>query len=187
MNSARLKILRTHLELNQEEMSSKLGITQANYSLIESGHRKIPKRLTESLINVFNVNPLWWETGSGEITHVSLKHIPAVSWTNLEGIVQGLNTIRLFSDCDKICEYTGPAFGPIPSGSTIALRFTIINRLVPENLIVCSHKEGSFIGYFKSSDPDYIFLGNEKSALFKLERMMITSVYRVVGVMLRLA
>lgn len=63
----RLFILREKLGLKQREFTEKLGIAQNNLSNMEKGTRAIGKNISKNIITTFGVNPIWWETGEGEM------------------------------------------------------------------------------------------------------------------------
>ena len=63
----RLFQIREKLGLNQREFTEKLGIAQNNLSNLERGRRPIGKNISKNVLTTFNVNPLWWETGEGEM------------------------------------------------------------------------------------------------------------------------
>lgn len=177
----RLKSLRKHLQLNQEDFSNKIGIQQGNLSSIESGRREFGTRLQEQVIRTFNVNPVWWETGEGQVT-ASNKRMSIHRWSDLEGPVLGYCEFPLFADADKICEYTGKDFDDIKRGGTIALRLTKVPKLAEGDLIVVTVSEGSFIGYMVSYDSKSITLKNDFDKEFLCDLVFSTQIYRVVGV-----
>lgn len=63
----RLKELRKILCISQEELGSKLGVTRAAISRLESGERNLTEQMILSIIRVFNVNEKWFRTGEGEM------------------------------------------------------------------------------------------------------------------------
>lgn len=68
----RLKIIRTHLNLSQEEFGSRIGIkSRAHISSLESGSRNITDRIIKDLVSVYNVNEEWLRTGEGDMFLVS--------------------------------------------------------------------------------------------------------------------
>lgn len=68
----RLKIIRTHLNLSQEEFGSRIGIkSRAHISSLESGSRNITDRIIKDLVSVYNVNEEWLRTGEGDMFLIS--------------------------------------------------------------------------------------------------------------------
>jgi transcriptional regulator with XRE-family HTH domain len=61
----RLKTLRKTLKLSQDQFSEIVGLSQAAYSQTEQGRRKVTLYAIETLIERFNVNPMWLITGKG--------------------------------------------------------------------------------------------------------------------------
>lgn len=64
---SRLKALRKHFELNQEEISEKLGISWQAYLNYEKDRRKPNISLLEKLLSIFPVNLNWLIDGSGQM------------------------------------------------------------------------------------------------------------------------
>ena len=65
--AVRLFQIREKLGFNQREFTEKLGIAQNNLSNLEKGKRPIGKNISKNVLTTFNVNPVWWETGEGEM------------------------------------------------------------------------------------------------------------------------
>ena len=65
----RLKIVREQLKLSQGTMAIELGLKRPNLSKIENVEvgRNVPKDTVYLLKDRFNVNPIWFETGEGEM------------------------------------------------------------------------------------------------------------------------
>ena len=63
----RLKTARKELGLKQTEMASKLGISQTAYCLWETGKTPLRDRHINAACALFNINPIWLETGKGEM------------------------------------------------------------------------------------------------------------------------
>ncbi len=63
----RLKQIREHFGLSQDEMAQRLNLGQSSYSHLEVGRRKIIDRTVVLICNEFNVNENWLRTGNGEI------------------------------------------------------------------------------------------------------------------------
>lgn len=64
----RLKELRNHLNLTQEEFADKLNLkSRSIIAYYESGRRSISERTIRDICDKFNVNRQWLETGTGEM------------------------------------------------------------------------------------------------------------------------
>lgn len=65
--NTRVKQIRKLLKLSQEEFASRLGITAAGISRIESGKRNLTEQMLIHICKEFNVNEDWLRYGRGEI------------------------------------------------------------------------------------------------------------------------
>lgn len=63
--NTRVKQIRKLLKLSQEEFASRLGITAAGISRIESGKRKLTEQMLIHICKEFNVNEDWLRYGRG--------------------------------------------------------------------------------------------------------------------------
>lgn len=63
----RIKQLRKALGLTQDELGAKIGLNKISISLFESGTREISKRTRLAILREFNVNPVWLDTGEGDM------------------------------------------------------------------------------------------------------------------------
>ena len=63
----RLKIIRLKLKLNQQDMGSKIGVTNATISRLEKRVNNFTERMIISICREFNVNEDWFRYGTGEI------------------------------------------------------------------------------------------------------------------------
>ena len=63
----RIKELRKALGLSQTEFSEKIGLNHVSVSLFESGTREISKRTRLAILREFRVNPVWFDTGEGDM------------------------------------------------------------------------------------------------------------------------
>lgn len=63
----RLKILRKRLNISQEKLGIKLGLTQGTIADIERGKSSLTSRNAKAICQIFHVNPQWLETGEGEM------------------------------------------------------------------------------------------------------------------------
>ena len=67
MNYLRLIYLRKVLNLTQDEFAAKLGFTRGAISAMENQRCEITSSNQRLICNIFHVNPLWAETGEGQI------------------------------------------------------------------------------------------------------------------------
>ena len=63
----RLKIIRLKLKLTQEDMGTKIGVTNATISRLEKGVNNFTERVITSICREFNVNEEWLRHGTGEM------------------------------------------------------------------------------------------------------------------------
>jgi transcriptional regulator with XRE-family HTH domain len=63
----RLKELRKFLDISQEEMGSRLGVTGPAISRLEKGERNITEQMILAIVREFSVNELWFRFGDGEM------------------------------------------------------------------------------------------------------------------------
>ena len=63
----RVRLIRKQLEMTQEQMAQRLGIGKAALSMIETGKARLSARNKNILVQDFNVNPDWVETGEGKM------------------------------------------------------------------------------------------------------------------------
>ena len=64
---SRLKMIRKELGVTQDVIAQKLGIGKSALSMIETGRASLSERNKNILVQEFNVNPDWLETGNGEM------------------------------------------------------------------------------------------------------------------------
>ena len=64
---SRLKLIRKQLEMTQEQLAQRLGIGKAALSMIETGKAGLSMRNKNILVQDFNVNPDWIESGKGRM------------------------------------------------------------------------------------------------------------------------
>ncbi len=70
----RLKELRNHLNLTQEEFADRLNLkSRSIIAYYESGRRSISERTICDICDKFNVNRHWLETGDGEMFRTDTK------------------------------------------------------------------------------------------------------------------
>ena len=85
----RVRLMRKQLNLTQEQMAQRLGIGKAALSMIETGKASLSMRNKNIMVQDFNANPDWLDTGNGEMfnakpdltafTHRSDKSLPLQS------------------------------------------------------------------------------------------------------------
>lgn len=63
----RVKELRQHLKMTQEEFAKSINLSRSNVSNIELGRISINDRLAKDLCRVYNLNENWLRTGTGEM------------------------------------------------------------------------------------------------------------------------
>ena len=63
----RVRLMRKQLNMTQEQMAQRLGIGKAALSMIETGKARLSARNKNILVQDFNVNPDWIETGTGKM------------------------------------------------------------------------------------------------------------------------
>lgn len=63
----RVKELRKHLKMSQEQFGYRLGVTKTAISNIESGSRGVTSQMRTAIIREFHVNEVWLDTGEGEM------------------------------------------------------------------------------------------------------------------------
>lgn len=65
MKNSRLKMIRLELGLTQEQLAAKLGVGKNAVSMIETGRTALSERNKNVIVQEFNVNPAWLDTGRG--------------------------------------------------------------------------------------------------------------------------
>lgn len=63
----RIKYLRKYLNITQNEIALKIGVTKSNISRIEKGISSVTNRIINDICREFNVNEEWLRFGTGEI------------------------------------------------------------------------------------------------------------------------
>lgn len=63
----RLKELRKYLSMNQEEFSTRIGVTRSAISRLESGDINFTEQMVKSICREFNVNRVWLTEGVGDM------------------------------------------------------------------------------------------------------------------------
>ena len=106
----RVRLMRKELKLTQEQLAQRLGIGKAALSMIETGKAGLSQRNKNILVQDFNLNPDWLESGEGKMfnaepdltsyLHRTDKTLPmqSVPLYSIEGTA-GL--VPLFADSEK--------------------------------------------------------------------------------------
>lgn len=63
----RVKLIRTHENLNQKEFGKRIAVAQNYLSNIENGYRDVTEKIIKIICLEFNVNEHWLRTGEGEM------------------------------------------------------------------------------------------------------------------------
>lgn len=72
----RLRLIRRQLNMTQEQLAQRLGVGKAALSMIETGKARLSTRNKNILVQDFNVNPDWIETGHGQIFNAEPDFTP---------------------------------------------------------------------------------------------------------------
>lgn len=70
-------LLRKDLNLSQEQMGKKLGVTRSSISNMETGRFKITDTMVKLICNEFSVNEKWLRTGIGEMYNIPENNLVA--------------------------------------------------------------------------------------------------------------
>ena len=70
----RLKEIRLKFNKTQNEMAEIIGISRSTYTGIEKGKATLTERNKMLIIDKLNVNPIWFETGEGEMLKSNFTH-----------------------------------------------------------------------------------------------------------------
>lgn len=65
--SLKIKQIRKRLDITQEMFGLPIKVNRANITAYESGTRTPDARIREAIVEKFGINPVWWETGEGEM------------------------------------------------------------------------------------------------------------------------
>jgi len=63
----RLKYIRNHFKLSQDEFGKKINVTRSHVSALEKSKRTITDRIINDICREFNVNEEWLRYGTGEM------------------------------------------------------------------------------------------------------------------------
>jgi transcriptional regulator with XRE-family HTH domain len=70
----RIKQLRKRLKLNQKIFGEYLGVSDSAISQLEKGKNQPSRKLLKSICSEYRVNPVWLETGKGEMFNAEAPH-----------------------------------------------------------------------------------------------------------------
>jgi phage repressor protein C with HTH and peptisase S24 domain len=68
--------MRRQLNLTQEQMAQRLGVGKAALSMIETGKARLSSRNKNILVQDFNVNPDWLDSGTGKMFNAEPEFTP---------------------------------------------------------------------------------------------------------------
>ncbi len=71
----RVNLIRTALNVNQEDFGNKIGVTKFSVSSYENGKRKLTDRNINDICREFNVNEEWLRYGIGEMFNTEAESI----------------------------------------------------------------------------------------------------------------
>jgi phage repressor protein C with HTH and peptisase S24 domain len=109
--------MRKQLNMTQEQMAQRLGIGKAALSMIETGKARLSARNKNILVQDFNVNPDWVETGEGKMFNAEpdltafnlrtdrslpLQSVPLYSIEGTAGLVPLFNQQQQFEPINYI-------------------------------------------------------------------------------------
>ena len=113
----RIRLMRKQLNMTQEQMAQRLGIGKAALSMIETGKARLSARNKNILVQDFNVNPDWVETGEGKMFNAEpdltafnlrtdrslpLQSVPLYSIEGTAGLVPLFNQQQQFEPINYI-------------------------------------------------------------------------------------
>ncbi len=113
----RVRLMRKQLNMTQEQMAQRLGIGKAALSMIETGKARLSARNKNILVQDFNVNPDWMETGEGKMFNAEpdltaynlrtdrslpLQSVPLYSIEGTAGLVPLFNQQQQFEPINYI-------------------------------------------------------------------------------------
>ncbi|MBR2976419.1 MAG: helix-turn-helix domain-containing protein [Alistipes sp.] len=78
----RLRLIRKALEMTQEQLAQRLGVGKAALSMIETGRASLSTRNKNILVQDFNVNPEWIDSGRGKMFNAEPDFTPYVHRTD---------------------------------------------------------------------------------------------------------
>ena len=63
----RVKLIRKALNLTCETFGERLGVNKASISRLENGVNNLSSQMEKAICREFNVNPVWLDTGQGDM------------------------------------------------------------------------------------------------------------------------
>ena len=63
----RIKELRKHFKMSQEEFGGKIALTKGHISQLEAGKSPLSNKAEKMILREFNVNPTWLKKGEGNM------------------------------------------------------------------------------------------------------------------------
>ena len=143
----RIRAMRKHLDLTQEQLAQRLGVGKTALSMIETGKARLSTRNRNILVQELNVNPDWLETNKGEMFNaepnlssfrlrtdgaVPLQSVPLYSIEATAGLVPlfeqrasftPINYIHIpnLPKCDGAIYVTGDSMYPLLKSGDIVL------------------------------------------------------------------
>ncbi len=147
MVNERFKLIRKRLAMTQEQLAARLGVGKAALSMIETGKAGLSSRNLNILVQEFNVNAEWVETGEGEMfsaepnlnkflhrtdSTVPLQSVPLYSIEGTAGLVplftnpssnKPINHIHIpnLPKCDGAIYIVGDSMYPLLKSGDIVL------------------------------------------------------------------
>jgi transcriptional regulator with XRE-family HTH domain len=97
--NSRIKILREHLNLSQEEFANQIGFKRNSVSLIENGNRNISEKGIKVILEKFPVYEEWLRNGNGEMLY---DYTPEEKFTLLLADIKASNNSSLKQLIEKI-------------------------------------------------------------------------------------
>lgn len=85
-------LLRKDLNLSQEQMGKKLGVTRSSISNMETGRFKITDTMVKLICNEFGVNEKWLRNGTGKMYNIPENDLVAKATKLLDEDDSGFKT-----------------------------------------------------------------------------------------------
>ncbi len=153
MVNERFRLIRKKLEMTQEQLAQRLGVGKAALSMIETGKAGLSSRNLNIMVQEFNVNAEWVETGNGEMftaepdlkkfmlrtdSSVPLQSVPLYSIEGTAGLVplfsnpdgaKPVNYIHIpnLPKCDGAIYIVGDSMYPLLKSGDIVLYKQILD------------------------------------------------------------
>ncbi len=147
MVGSRLRLLRKELKMTQDVLAQRLGVGKAALSMIETGRSSLSSRNRNILVQEFNVNPEWIDSGMGDMFNTQpginkftlrtdntlpLQSVPLYSIEGTAGLVplfssetqsEPLNYIHIpnLPKCDGAIYVVGDSMYPLLKSGDIVL------------------------------------------------------------------